>query len=156
MKKQGFFLIATAVALAVSTVACQKKVETAAYPPAGSEPPAALATAVPAGARVERITVAKAVNADDSPGEAATAFGRADTVYVSMWTASAPVGTEIAARWFGPNGQQLNEDKIVTDKAGDGYTSFHAANVKGWAPGTYRVDILVNGAPAGSTTFTIS
>ena len=156
MKKQGFFLVATAVALAVSTVACQKKVETAAYPPPGSEPPAVMATAVPAGARIERITVAKAVNADDSPGEAAAAFGRMDTVYVSMWTASAPVGTEIAARWFGPNGQQLTEDKVVTDKAGDGYTSFHAANVKGWAPGTYRVDILVNGAPAGSTTFTIS
>jgi hypothetical protein len=156
MKEQTFFLIATAVALAVSTAACQKKVETAAYPAPGSEPPAAMATAVPAGARIERITVAKAVNADDSPGEAATAFGRADTVYVSMWTASAPVGTEIAARWFGPNGEQLTEDKVVTDKAGDGYTSFHAANVKGWAPGTYRVDILVNGSPAGSTTFTIS
>jgi hypothetical protein len=116
-----------------------------------------MATAVPAGARIERITVAKAVNADHSPGEAATAFGTKDTVYVSMWTASAPVGTEITARWFGPDGKQLGtDDKVVTDKAGDGYTSFHAANTKGWTPGTYRVDILLNGAPAGSTTFTIS
>lgn len=155
MKKQGFILIAAAVALAASTVSCKKKVETATYPAPGSEPPAAMATAVPAGARVERITVVKAVNSDDSPGEAATTFGPKDTVYVSMWTAAAPVGTEIAARWFGPNGQQITEDKIVTDKPGDGYTSFHAANTKGWAPGTYRVDILLNGAPAGSTTFTI-
>ncbi len=115
-----------------------------------------MATAVPAGARVERITVVKAVNSDDSPGEAMTTFGPRDTVYVSMWTASAPVGTEIAARWYGPNGEQITEDKIVTDKAGDGYTSFHAANTKGWAAGQYRVDILLNGAPAGSTTFTIS
>mgnify|MGYP003288494810 CR=1 FL=1 len=46
--------------------------------------------------------VVKAVNPDDSPGEAATMFGRNDTVYVSMWTASAPVGTEVTARWFGP------------------------------------------------------
>ena len=156
MKKQSLILFAAAVALAVSTAACQKKVETAATPAPAYEPPAAMATAVPAGARVERITVAKAVNADDSPGETATAFGKGDTVYVSMWTASAPVGTEIKARWFGPNGNQITEDKIVTDKAGDGYTSFHAANVKGWAPGTYRVDILLNGAPAGSTTFTIA
>ena len=156
MKKSRYLGIAAAVALAAATIACKKKVETAAYPAPGSEPPAAVATAVPAGARIERITVVKAVNSDDSPGEATTTFGSKDTVYVSMWTASAPVGTEIAARWFGPNGQQLNEDKIVTDKAGDGYTSFHAANTKGWAPGTYRVDILLNGAPAGSTTFTIS
>jgi hypothetical protein len=156
MKKHGFFLIAAAVALAALSVACKKKVETTAYPAPGSEPPAAMATAVPAGARVERITVVKAVNSDDSPGEAATTFGAKDTVYVSMWTASAPVGTEIAARWYGPNGEQITEDKIVTDKPGDGYTSFHAANTKGWASGQYRVDILLNGAPAGSTTFTIS
>ena len=156
MKKSRYLGIAAAVALAAATIACKKKVETAAYPAPGSEPPAAVATAVPAGARIERITVVKAVNSDDSPGEATTTFGSKDTVYVSMWTAAAPVGTEIAARWFGPNGQQITEDKIVTDKAGDGYTSFHAANTKGWAPGTYRVDILLNGAPAGSTTFTIS
>lgn len=156
MKKSRYLGIAAAVALAAATVACKKKVETATYPAPGSEPPVAMATAVPAGARIERVTVVKAVNSDDSPGEAATTFGPRDTVYVSMWTASAPVGTQIAARWFGPNGQQITEDKIVTDKAGDGYTSFHAANTKGWAPGTYRVDILLNGAPAGSTTFTIS
>ena len=156
MKKQGLFLIASAIVLAAATVACKKKVEVAAPAPA-SEPPVAMETAVPAGARIERITVAKAVNADHSPGEAATAFGTKDTVYVSMWTASAPVGTEITARWFGPDGKQLGtDDKVVTDKAGDGYTSFHAANTKGWTPGTYRVDILLNGAPAGSTTFTIS
>ena len=156
MRKQGLFLIASAVVLAASMVACKKKVEVAAPAPA-SEPPMAMATAVPAGARIERITVVKAVNADHSPGEAATTFGTKDTVYVSMWTASAPVGTEITARWFGPDGKQMgSDDKIVTDKAGDGYTSFHAANTKGWAPGTYRVDILMNGAPAGSTTFTIS
>ncbi len=156
MKKSRYLGIAAAFALAAATVACKKKVETATYPAPGSEPPAAMATAMPAGARIERVTVVKAVNSDDSPGEAATTFGPKDTVYVSMWTASTPVGTQIAARWFGPNGQQITEDKIVTDKAGDGYTSFHAANTKGWAPGTYRVDILLNGAPAGSTTFTIS
>jgi hypothetical protein len=73
-----------------------------------------------------------------------------------MWTAATPVGTEITARWLGPDGQQITEDKIVTDRAGDGYTSFHAANTNGWTPGTYRVEILLNGAPAGSTTFTVS
>lgn len=139
----------------IAAVGCKKKTETAALPPP-MDAPVSQVSPLAAGARVERITVAKAVNADDSPGEVATMFGKADTVYVSMWTASAPVATEITARWFGPDGQQVTEDKIVTDRQGDGYTSFHAANVNGWASGTYRVDILVNGAPAGSTTFTIS
>jgi hypothetical protein len=152
MRRTGFRLLAPAIAFALVVGGC-KKTETAAYPAPGTEAPAA---APMAGARVERITVAKAVNSDHSPGEAAATFGKNDTVYVSMWTASTPVGTEISARWLGPDGQQITEDKIVTDRAGDGYTSFHAANTNGWAPGTYRVEILLNGAPAGSTTFTVS
>lgn len=153
MRRTGYRLFATAIVFAMVAVGCKKKSETAAYPAPGTEAPPAAAAPV---ARVERITIAKAVNTDDSPGEAAVAFGPNDTVYVSMWTADTPVGTEIAARWFGPDGQQITEDKIVTDRVGDGYTSFHAANTNGWKPGTYRVDILLNGAPAGSTTFTVS
>lgn len=158
MRRTGYRLLATAIVFALAAVGCKKTTETAAYPAASSTPVAAAPapTAAPAGARIERITVAKAVNSDDSPGAAATTFGKSDTVYVSMWTASTPVGTEIKARWFGPDGQQITEDKIVTDRPGDGYTSFHAANTKGWGPGTYRVEILLNGQPAGSTTFTVS
>jgi hypothetical protein len=154
MKKDFLRLVAAVAVFGSLAVGCKKKEETAALPPP-ADVPVAQVSPVAAGARVERITVAKAVNADDSPGAAATTFAKGDTVYVSMWTASAPVGTEITARWFGPDGQQVTEDKIVTDRPGDGYTSFHAANVNGWAPGTYRVEILVNGAPAGSTTFTV-
>lgn len=149
-----WFLVAVSICV-VAAVGCKKKEETTAMPPPADVPVAAVSPA-PMGARVERITVTRAVNADDSPGEVVMTFGKSDTVYVSMWTASAPVGTEITARWFGPDGQQVTEDKIVTDRLGDGYTSFHAANTNGWAPGSYRVEILVNGAPAGSTTFTIS
>lgn len=107
------------------------------------------------GARLERITVAMAVNADDSPRSPATTFDPYDTVYVAMWTASAPVGTEVMARWFGPDGQQVTEDRIITDRPGDGYTSFYAANSNGWVPGTYRVEVLLNGASVGSVTFSI-
>lgn len=148
-------LFVVAAVCVIAAVGCKKKTETAALPPP-ADAPVTQVSPVATGARIERITVAKAVNADDSPGEVATTFAKSDTVYVSMWTAGAPVGTEITARWFGPDGQQVTEDKIVTDRPGDGYTSFHAANVNGWASGTYRVDILVNGASAGSTTFTIS
>lgn len=43
----------------------------------------------------------------------------------------------------------------MTDIPGDGYTSFHAANIYGWTPGTYRVEILLDGASQGSVTFSI-
>jgi len=154
MKKTKAVFLTALLGAALVLPACKKKGETAVAAP----DPAAYPTspAAPAGARVERITVAKSVNSDDSPGEADAFFGKRDTVYISMWTANAPVGTEITARWTGPDGTQIAEDKVVTDKAGDGYTSFHAANTKGWAPGNYRVEILLNGQPAGSASFTVS
>lgn len=152
-KSRFLHLLAVMSLCVIATVACKKKTETVALPPPAEAP---VAQVPAAGARVERITVAKAVNADDSPGEAVTTFAKGDTVYVSMWTAGAPVGTEVMARWVGPDGQQITEDKIMTDRAGDGYTSFHAANVNGWTPGSYRVEIFVNGTSAGSTTFTVS
>ena len=142
------------LAFAAAFFACAKK-----EPPPPPEPTPAPTVEVPTPvpvARVERIAVVKAIQADKSPGEAATTFGKKDTVYVSFWVADAPVGTELKARWTDPKGKLLTEDKIVTDKPGAGYSEFHAAKKSGWAPGTYKVDILLNGQPAGSTTFTVS
>jgi hypothetical protein len=139
---------------AAAVFACAKKEPPAPPPEPTAAPPVEVPTPVPA-ARLEKITVSKSVNADKSPGEAAASFGKKDTVYVSFWVADAPVGTELMARWSDPAGKQLTEDKIVTDKAGDGYTEFHAAKKSGWASGTYKVDLFINGQPAGSTTFAV-
>ena len=149
-------------------VAC-KKTETVTLPsptaaPVAQTPPASppspatapVAQNPPAGVRVERITLAKSVNEDASPVQAETTFASGETIYVSMWTPSVPVGTVIAARWFKPDGW-VTEERIMTDRTAD-YLSFHAhpPDGNGWAPGTYRVEIIVNGASAGSTTFTVS
>jgi hypothetical protein len=147
------------LALALSAVvfaasACAKKEPPPPPPAPTAMPTVEVPTPVPA-ARLEKITVTKSVNADKSPGEAAAGFGKKDTVYVSFWVADAPVGTEVKARWIDPKGTQLTEDKIVTDKPGSGYSEFHAAKKSGWAAGTYKVDLLLNGQPAGSTTFTV-
>ena len=154
--KRATIALVLVVSASLAAFGCKKKEEAAVSMP----PPAAAATAPPAdmpgGARIERVTTAKAVNADDSPGETSATFSKGDTVYVSMWTANAPVGTEIKARWIGPDGTQFNEDRIVTDKAGDGYTSFYARNRNGWDAGNYRVEILLNGQPAGTAAFMVS
>jgi hypothetical protein len=151
MKRTSVLCLVLLIGATMAFSGCKKKEVAVVTPP----PPAIEVTAAPAGARVERLTTAKGVNADDSPGETTSNFAPAETVYVSMWTADAPVGTEVRARWMGPDGKQFNEDRIVTDKAGDGYTSFYTRNRNGWAKGNYKVDILLNGQPAGSTTFVI-
>lgn len=155
MKRTTIVCLAALIGLTLTFSACTKKEQTAPSPP----PAASAPTSPPmdqGGARVERVTTAKSVNPDDSPGEASAAFAKGDTVYVSLWTANAPVGTELRARWVGPDGKQFNEDRIVTDKMGDGYTSFFARNRNGWAVGNYRVEILLNGQPAGSVAFVVS
>lgn len=156
MKRTTVVYLVALIALSMSFAACAKKEQ-----PAASADPSMTRPTIPpmnaqGGARVERVTTAKSVNPDDSPGEAAAAFAKGDTVYVSLWTANAPVGTELRARWIGTDGKQFNEDRIVTDTAGDGYTSFYARNRNGWAVGNYRVEILLNGQPAASVAFVVS
>ncbi len=146
-----------ALALTAAVVACARKEAPAPPPPPAptAAPTVEVPTPVPA-ARLEKITVTKSVNADKSPGEAAASFGKKDTVYVSFWMADVPAGTEVKARWSDPSGKQLTEDKITTDKAASGYSEFHAAKKSGWTPGTYKVDLFVNGQPAGTVNFTVS
>jgi hypothetical protein len=144
--------------LVTSFFACAKKESTTTTTTAEAPAPTvAIPTAAPAVAHVERIMVVKAVKADKSPeGGGVVTFAKKDPVYVSFWVADAPVGTELKARWIDPKGNVMTEDKIVTDTPGGGYSEFHAAKKSGWAPGTYTVEILMNGQPAGSTTFTVS
>jgi len=132
---------------------CKKKEAPVATTPEPTAYPAPEAPA--AGARLERIVVSRSVNADDSPGAVAASFGKNDTVFVSLWRSNIPAGAEITARWFGPDGAQITEDKQVMTSAGDGYTSFHAADTKGWAPGSYRVEILLNGQKTETVTFMV-
>jgi hypothetical protein len=152
MKKLSVALVLAAV---LAAPACAKKEPPPPPPEPTPMPTVEVPTPVPA-AHLDKITVTKSVNADKSPGEAAASFGKKDTVYVSFMVADAPVGTEVKARWSDPKGTQLTEDKIVTDKPGSGYSEFHAAKKSGWGPGTYKVDLFLNGQPAGSTTFTVS
>lgn len=146
------FFTAAMVGAVLVLAACKKK-ETAAAAPE----PAAYPTSAPeqtAAAKLERLTVTRSVNADDSPGAVVSSFGKGDTVYVTMWRSNIPAGAEITARWFGPDAAQITEDKLSTP-GGDGYTSFHAANTNGWAPGSYRIEILLNGQPAETVTFAV-
>jgi hypothetical protein len=147
--------LALALFSVVASSACAKKEAPPPPPEPTAMPTVEVPTPVPA-ARLDKITVTKSVNADKSPGEAAASFGKKDTVYVSFWVADAPAGTELKARWSDPKGTQLTEDKVVTDKAGSGYSEFHAAKKSGWAAGTYKVDLFLNGQPAGSASFTVS
>jgi hypothetical protein len=150
----GAFFVAAFLGAILLLPGCKKKEAPVATTPEPTAYPATAPEAPAAGARLERIVVSRSVNSDDSPGAVAASFGKNDTVYVSIWRSNVPTGAEITARWFGPDGAQITEDKQVTP-AGDGYTSFHAADTKGWAPGSYRIEILLNGQATETVTFMV-
>ena len=138
-------------------VGCAREVDRPKAEAPTSDPPktAPQGAAVPS-TRIERLTVTKTLNPDQSPGVSATTFGPNDTVYVSMWTSNVAADTEILARWYAPDGTMITEDRIVADTTAEGYRSFHAAQTKGWQTGEYKVEVLIGGEKVAETTFTVA
>lgn len=102
---------------------------------------------------VDTIQLGRALNPDNSVATHTTAFKRNDTVYVSVLTADTGAGT-IGAKWsYG--GRVIDEPKKNVSYKGSAATEFHLQSAGGFPPGEYKVEIFVDGAPAGSRTFRV-
>ena len=103
--------------------------------------------------KVDTIQLGRALNPDNSVATHTTAFKRDDTVYVSVLTADTGAGT-IGAKWsYG--GRAIDEPKKNVSYKGSAATEFHLQSAGGFPPGEYKVEIFVDGAPAGSRTFRV-
>jgi hypothetical protein len=140
--------------LAVAVVgmpACKKKEAPA--PPAEAAAPAP-APAPPEFA-VQGIDVGKSIGADKKVTAPATTFGRRDTIYVSVATEGAAPSKTISAKWTFQDGQVVKEQSEAIAPTGPAATEFHISKPKPWPVGKYKVEIAVDGAPAGSKDFEI-
>jgi hypothetical protein len=143
---------AAALGVIVSgAVACKKKEAPA--PPAEAAAPAP-APAPPAFA-VQSVDVGKAINADKRIAAPTTTFGRRDTIYVSVVTEGVAPSKTIAAKWIFQDGQTVKEQTESIAPTGPAATEFHISKPKPWPVGKYKVEITVDGAPAGSKDFEI-
>ena len=143
-----------AAGLAVAVVgmpACKKKEAPA--PPAEAAAPAP-APAPPAFA-VQGIDVGKGIGADKKVTAPATTFGRRDTIYVSVATEGAAPSKTISAKWTFQDGQVVKEQSEAIAPTGPAATEFHISKPKPWPVGKYKVEIAVDGAPAGSKDFEV-
>ena len=143
-----------AAALCVAVVgipACKKKEAPA--PPAEAAAPAP-APAPPAFA-VLAIEVGKGIGADKHVTAQATTFGRRDTIYASVATEGAAPSKAVSAKWTYQDGQVVKEQAETIAPTGPAATEFHISKPKPWPVGKYKVEIVVDGAPAGSKDFEV-
>lgn len=146
--------IAWAAGLGLAVIgmpACKKKEAPA--PPAEAAAPAP-APAPPAFA-VQTIEVGKAIGADKRVTALATTFGRRDTIYASVATEGAAPSKTISAKWTYQDGQVVKEQSESIAPTGPAATEFHISKPKPWPAGKYKVEIAVDGTPAGSKDFEI-
>jgi len=103
--------------------------------------------------KVATLQLGKSLNPDNSVGTHTTRFKPDDTVYVALLSEEPGEGT-VTVRWrFG--GQVVSEAKKDVSYMRPAATEFHLQNSGGFPTGEYRVDILVNGEPAGSREFRV-
>ena len=103
--------------------------------------------------QITTLQLGRTLNPDNSVGTHTTRFKPDDTIYVSLLSEQPGEGT-VTARWmFG--GQLVSEATKEVSYLRPAATEFHLQNSGGFPAGQYRVDILINGQPAGSREFRV-
>lgn len=149
------YALMIALAGTVALAACKKKEEPVA-PPVTSEPAPAPApvepTPAPAPAvTATSVTVGNAAAADRSVA-AMSMFTPKDKIIVSVKTdASVPADATVDAKLTYQDGQVAGSQSTTIKAADTGTTNIEFTNDKPWPAGKYKVDVTVNGQPAGMT-----
>lgn len=102
---------------------------------------------------VSGIQMGRALNSDRSIATHATRFTPDQTVYVAVLT-DGPGSGEVTAKWtFG--GRVVSEETRSVSYTSSAATEFHIGYAGGFPPGTYRVEILVDGGSLGTRDFRV-
>ncbi len=104
--------------------------------------------------RIATLQLGRSLNPDNSVGAHTTRFKPDDTVYVSLLSDDPGFGT-VTVRWL-LNGQVVSEATRDVSYTRAAATEFHLQNSGGFPHGTYRVEILINGQPAGTREFRVA
>jgi hypothetical protein len=104
--------------------------------------------------KVRDIEVGKAIGTDKLVTAPGAAFGPADTIYTSVVTEGSAKRVTLSARWS-YQGALLEETEQRIAPDGKTVSEFHVFNPAGWAPGEYRVEILLDGRVVGDRAFRV-
>ena len=141
------------IAIAFATISCERRSET---PTPSAQPPPVSAPSAPA-ARVVAMELGSALDADGrvAQGAAKATFSPSDTIYVSILTDKPPAGTSLSARWTYEDGQLVSEGRESLTSSQSTATEFHISKPDGFPAGRYKVEVALNGQPAGAREFEV-
>ena len=133
---------------AVLGSACKK--EAPPPPPAEVAPPP-----TPAQPAVTRIELGSSVGADKRVLAPRSSFGVRDSIIASVYTENTAPGSMLTAKWTFQTGQTVDSASQAV-AASPGVTEFHIVKKSAWPVGRYKVEISLNGTPAGSQEFDVA
>lgn len=102
---------------------------------------------------VTTIQLGRRLNSDNSVAEHTTRFRPADTIYVAVLTAGPGSGT-IGVRWLYA-GQLISEPEQTVSYNSQAATEFHIQNSGGFPPGSYQVEVFLDGKSIDERNFRV-
>ena len=105
--------------------------------------------------RVEELRLGNSIGADNRVATESSTFRPNETIYASIRTAGSAPSASLAARWTFQDGQVVSEDSRTIAPDGTANTEFHISNPGGWPKGDYKLEVTIDGRPAGSKDFKV-
>lgn len=150
---------ALSLALILPIVACGKKdAEDGAYtePGASSSQPVATAPVNGGTLRVSSIELGKGLGSDMTLRDQTDDFGVRDTIYAVVRADGAATGAKLDAKWTYQSGQTVDQQsQPISPAGGETRHEFHLQKASAWPKGDYKVEIMLDGASAGTKEFSI-
>ncbi len=152
INSRGIVTVA-AMAVVIVTTGCKKKDAAVADTSAMMPPPAPEA---PAKLHVTDVLTGKGYTADKELRDGTSDFGVRDTIYALVKTDGAATGAKLSAKWTYNGKQTVKESsENISSTGAETKTQFHVEKKGAWPKGNYKVEVMLDGAPAGSKDFTI-
>jgi len=115
-------------------------------------PPPATGSAL----KVAAISLGRSIAADKTVANPTDSFRPTDTIYVSVSTQGGASSARLSARWTYEDGQLVGDSSQTVAASGPAVTEFHVSKPDGWPAGSYKVEVSLNGAPAGHKEFKVN
>jgi hypothetical protein len=107
--------------------------------------------------QVSRVDLGRELASDRRVISWSNTFAPKDTVYAAVVLTAPVPAAQVTARWTSADGQIVSEStQMVTPSETEAVTQFQVVKPEGLAPGTYKLEILVDGQVVSTKDFAVA